>query len=145
MPIKSRKVFFISLLFFFLALLTALLFIDRYRSKYFTKTIETKNKKVTEIFRYFSSDIESYSITAETLQVRFKSGCINKLAKDPTELFTLRQGDRFYEVIDHHHTSSMQIEEIAEGRIFISYTSTFNHTSFGRNLIEIDRGSFQWP
>lgn len=145
MPIKNRRFFAASLAFFFALVLGALVAIDRYYPEFFVKLVETKNKHAAEYIKQLNEDIESYSITSGTFQVRFKSRCLNAIQKDPDKISVLRPGDRFCEIVDHHYTSSMKIEEIEADRVIISYTTTFNHSSFGKRLIETDQGTFPWP
>lgn len=57
----------------------------------------------------------------------------------------LRVGDGFQGPPDHHAASRYTILGIETDGVQIEYESTFNHHSFGRNLVTVDTGRITLP
>lgn len=108
------------------------------------ETVKTKNQSRTFFMEQLANDLDSYSITDQSLQAKFKQRC-RKLDADPESIAMIRIGDRFCEIVDEHGESWMKLLDINSGRLHISYFKSFNHSAFGKPLIEIDEGAFQWP
>jgi hypothetical protein len=62
-----------------------------------------------------------------------------------TNKFILRKGDRFQTQSDHHAYFFFEIERLNPASVSIRYSSTFDHRSFGKNLITIDEGEVELP
>jgi hypothetical protein len=82
-------------------------------------------------------------------------GVVKKLTPDPNhpELkydqwsgdFTLRVNETFLHRPDHHQSTTYTLEKIEPTGIVIRYESRFDHRSFGKNLINVNRGTLRLP
>lgn len=54
--------------------------------------------------------------------------------------FTLANGEEFYGPLDHHASTTFIIKEIEPDGVTIQYESSFDHRSFGKDLITKDIG-----
>jgi hypothetical protein len=74
-----------------------------------------------------------------------KKGC-SLLGFDTGEggMGTLRMGDAF-SIADHHLSLTWRIEDISAEGVDIGYETRFNHASFGKDMIKIDRGRVRLP
>ena len=59
---------------------------------------------------------------------------------DWTKDFKLKINEKFYDQPDHHAHTDYEILNFDENTITIKYTSSFDHRSFGKNLITTDTG-----
>jgi hypothetical protein len=48
-------------------------------------------------------------------------------------------------MLDHHASATYTIDSIEESGVTLSYETSFDHRSFGKNLITKDRGTFRLP
>ena len=54
--------------------------------------------------------------------------------------FYLKRKQSFYNQPDHHATVAYELLDFNENNLSLKYTSSFDHSSFGRDLITIDTG-----
>ena len=59
--------------------------------------------------------------------------------------FTLGVGGAFCRPPDHHAAVRLWVRQIDDDGVVVEYESRFNHISFGKNLITIDRGTVRLP
>ena len=59
------------------------------------------------------------------------------------EDFYVTEGDVFYKVADHHAAAEFTVGAIDAARVILKYKSTFDHRSFGPNLITNDTGEVE--
>src|SRR3954471_3836936 len=52
-----------------------------------------------------------------------------------TQTFTLGTGEKFESQPDHHASSYFEIKQVNGGSVLLKYTSSFDHQSFGKNLL----------
>lgn len=55
--------------------------------------------------------------------------------------FTIANGEKFYCSLDHHAVTTFVVKEIGPDSVTIQYESSFDHRSFGRDLITKDIGT----
>ncbi len=60
--------------------------------------------------------------------------------KDWATDFTLKKGEKFYNQPDHHACIDYEIIDFDKNSVKLKYTSSFDHRSFGNNLITTDKG-----
>jgi hypothetical protein len=71
----------------------------------------------------------------------FVAGDLN----DPECVFTLGRGGSFFMRPDHHAITRLWVRSIDEKGVRIDYESRFDHRSFGKNKVTIDRGTVRLP
>ena len=64
-------------------------------------------------------------------------------AGDTSATFILSPGDVFYAQSERHGTATFRLKTIEPDDAVIEYESRFDHRSFGKNLIVVDRGTFK--
>jgi hypothetical protein len=57
--------------------------------------------------------------------------------------FTLGNGGKFMAQPDHHASSLFEVANIKPSSVELKYVSTFDHRSFGKNLITTDEGEIE--
>lgn len=57
--------------------------------------------------------------------------------------FVLKQGDTFLTQPDEHASSTFEVAQIKPESVVLKYTSTFDHSSFGKKVISIDEGEIE--
>lgn len=79
-------------------------------------------------------------------RVRYRAGSCNALGFDPGEggEGALFRGDVF-NLADHHLVLTWRVDDVSEAGLGVSYEWRFDHSSFGKALITIDRGRVQLP
>ena len=102
--------------------------------------VETVNGERKQILDFLKRDLRQIEYDDET--VRFVSAGRLGIWQDRewTTDFALREGDRFQAQPDHHATIRFEVRRITRHGIDLGYTSMFDHRSFGRNTVSIDRG-----
>jgi hypothetical protein len=60
-----------------------------------------------------------------------------------TTRFVLGMGDRFRTLPDHHAATYFTIQQVNATSVLLRYSSTFDHRSFGKNLITVDEGEVE--
>jgi len=59
--------------------------------------------------------------------------------------FIVGAGESFQDAPDHHASATYSVVDIEPDHVVIAYETRFDHRSFGKNLISVDRGTVSWP
>lgn len=103
-----------------------------------------KNK--LEMESYLNAHIlSSYSFDGKVAFVTDgKLGVYNSDQKWGNE-FTLQIGGQIQTQADHHILTVFELKRVERSLLVLNYLSTFDHISFGKNLISIDEGEVEVP
>ena len=100
----------------------------------------------------FQSDMEVL-IGSHTVSVQPEAGKV-RLVTDgeiglpsggtaPSGGLVLGVGDRMVRKPDHHSYTVFKVSEVKAESVILDYEYKFNHQSFGKNLVTIDRGQVE--
>jgi hypothetical protein len=104
--------------------------------------VRTKNNRAESV----RSSLEAHVLSVEYrngLVVFFTDGTYGvplPKTKRWTDRFEVPVGGHFFRRPDAHSTMTLQIAAIGGEAVELTYTSCFNHRSFGKNEITLDRG-----
>jgi hypothetical protein len=109
----------------------------------FDSTINLNDKWIAQHLGEFLNEVS----LRKDAKIHFSAKALftSKLAtpENPRE-FDLAIGDSFFEP-DHHGSTSFTVKEIRPSSVVLSYQVTFDHRSFGKNLISRDDGLVEIP
>ncbi|HEX2586124.1 MAG TPA: hypothetical protein VHL14_13420 [Steroidobacteraceae bacterium] len=106
-----------------------------------TQTEVTTNKNKEGMTSYVNAHITSVAVGTD--KVRFVTDGRIIPATHPVpanEPFFINIGERLRTAPDHHTSTEFVYKGIRDGSVLLEYEQTFDHRSFGKNLITIDRG-----
>ncbi len=112
-----------------------------------TPTQETSDKHKTHLRTFCETHL--ISISRFDHQIAFTSdGKLGTWIGDGTTKrwvsdWSLAPNGTFYTQPDHHSAIEFTVLAVSDTGVTIGYTSRFDHRSFGKDLLTIDRGSFE--
>ena len=105
---------------------------------------KTTNNDKSRIEEYLGAHL--VRVVPEGQRVKFETdGEIGIGARDQSwsSNFSLSLGEAFKSQPDHHSSSTFQVKEIGATGIVLRYQTTFDHSSFGKNLLTKDEGDVE--
>ena len=106
-----------------------------------TKTEVTANKNSEAMTSYVNAHM--ISVAVGSAKVRFVTdGRIIPASHSvaANEPFFIKIGERLRTAPDHHTSTEFVYVGLRDNSVVLEYEQTFDHQSFGKNLITIDRG-----
>lgn len=101
-----------------------------------TETKKTQNEQLTWVTDFLKKHI-TCSIVYSKVSITSDGRIIGS---DGNKNFTVSEGDKFSNQPDHHSSLFYTLKKISNNKINIEYESSFDHRSFGKDLITSDSG-----
>jgi hypothetical protein len=110
----------------------------------FPKIEKTENKSKDAESKFFNTHLKKL-IRLDQDKIIFSTDGRIGIGTDNgwTTDFILGLNDKFRPTMDDHGSTEYQLVNIGDKSITIHYKSEFNHSSFGKNKITIDEGTFE--
>ena len=118
--------------------------VHRLRDNIRTPEVKTIDHQRAWFEENFAKSVSDGVVSTYEFQVKFRSFCHDPRNGTPETAFILHVGDHFCRKYDEHAHSELVLAKIEKDKVMIRYRSSFDHTSFGKPMIEIDEGSFEW-
>lgn len=105
--------------------------------------VQTENRNLTQSKEFFMKHVVSVKVY-DAINIKIKTdGKIVDL--DGETEFLLHSGMVCKTNPDRHSSLTYKMLGLSQGKVFFEYMSRFDHSSFGKSLITIDRGRIEVP